>query len=322
MHIKKINTTIKELTSQTKKPKIILGLSGGPDSVFLFHILNALKKENKIELIAAHLNHGWRNESDKDEKFCQKLCSENNIKFLSTHANQLKINFKQNGSKEEFGRKLRQHFFVKSLKKENANFIALAHHLQDQQETFFWRIIRGTSLSGLGCMKEKNGFYIRPLLKINKKDILEYLTKNEFKYKEDKSNLSDNFLRNKIRKYVLTALEKSDPRFNKKFQDTLSNLQEEEKFLTKLTQKNFQETFTQQKDCLSGNLKTFLDNDLVIQKRLIIQWLCNEKVKFENSSSLIKEIIRFLDSPRGGAHKIYPHLIIRKKEKKFWLEKI
>ena len=315
MIFKTIENNIKHILSS--KPKILLGFSGGPDSVFLFYFLKKLHEDNKIELICTHLDHGWRKESFEDVKYCSNLCKKYKIALITGHAKDLCLNLKFNGSQEEIGRKLRRHFFEQTLKEQNANFIALAHHLQDQQETFFWRIIRGTTLSGLTCMKQINSPYIRPILNISKQEILEYLTTNKIDYLQDSTNLSDKYLRNRIRKNVLPAMQKCDERFNQKFESTLKHLQEEDDFLQKLTQQAFETVFTEKK----GNLKDFLELDLVLQKRLIIFWLTQENVQFTPSENYLNEILRFLKNPRGGSHKLSTSWKLFKKKNLFGIEK-
>ncbi len=294
--------------------KIVLGLSGGPDSVFLFHILKKLHVANKLELVCVHLNHGWREEAIKDELFCKTLCEKYNIKLITEHAKNLP-NIKHNGSKEEVGRKLRRNFFEFILKQENANLIALAHHADDQQETFFIRLLRGTTLNGLTCMKEIDGHYIRPLLDTKKQNILDYLHYNNLNYVIDESNNSEKFLRNRIRKNILPTIKASDNRFDKKFSDTLKHLQEEELFLVKLTEQYFDTIFSDNK----GNIKTFNSLDPIIQRRVLIKWLCNEGVSFIPSSSYLEELIRFISSERGGSHIIHTDWKISKKQNWFWL---
>ena len=155
--------------------------------MFLLHVLNFIQKQNtqlnkilktnnpQIKIIATHLDHQWRAESWRDVEFCAQLCQNLEIEFIARKAEELNLEIKFNGSKEELGRKMRRALFAQILKEKNADFIALAHHLQDQQETFFLRLLRGSSLSGLCCMQEIDGNYIRPLLGIDKKDIFEYL---------------------------------------------------------------------------------------------------------------------------------------------------
>ncbi|MCK4651143.1 tRNA lysidine(34) synthetase TilS [Candidatus Babeliales bacterium] len=322
MLLKKIEENIKHIINN--KPKILLGLSGGPDSVFLFHFLKNLHEKEKIKLICAHLDHGWRSESAQELKFCVELCKKYKINVFTEHSKNLCLNFKFNGSKEELGRKLRRYFLEKIFKNQNADLIALAHHLQDQQETFIFRIIRGCSLDGMSCMKLINTPYFRPLLNINKQQILDYLN-NKIEYLTDKTNFSDNFLRNRIRKYVLPELQKCDSRFDQKFESSIKNLQQENEFLKNLTQEIYQKTFKEKsfdKNKKSiGDLKEFLMLDQVLQKRIIIYWLVKENLKFNPSKNYFDEILKFLKSEHGGSHNLSKNWALHKKQNKFWIEK-
>lgn len=308
------------------KPKIILGLSGGPDSVFLFYFLKELHEKNKITLICAHLDHEWRTNSIDDVKFCDNLCKKYKIDFHFGKATKLSLNLKFNGSKEDIGRKLRRHFFENLLKNENANYIALAQHQQDQQETFIWRIIRGSSLSGLTCMKKINLPYIRPLLNTSKNEILEYLEKNKIEYLNDHTNESDLFLRNRIRKYVIPEIEKCDSRFSKKLETTLENLQEEDLFLNKLAHKEFETVFKllkkDDKNILVGNLKGFLSLDPILQKRVLIKFFIEENVGFTPSQNFLNEALRFLKNPNGGTHQLGQNWKIHKLKQQFWISSL
>jgi len=309
-------------------PKILLGLSGGPDSVFLLHVLQRLAGVKKIELWAAHLDHEWRPESSQDTLFCQELCDRIGVKFIAQQASNLNLDYKFNGSQEELGRKMRRLFFETLVQEHNFDFIALAHHLQDQQETFFIRLVRGTTLSGLTCMKPIDSLYLRPLLSINKQDMLDYLDHNNIAYLQDPTNTSDDYLRNRIRKTIIPALTLCDERFNQKFETTLHALQEENEFLERLTQKTFCEIFVLNPETqkLMGNLRLFRSLDPVMQKRVLLQFLIQvltqEKVSFSPSSGYIQEILRFLMSERGGSHHLGTTWKLSKQQQTFWIEKL
>ena len=305
------------------QPKIVLGLSGGPDSIFLLHILAELKNEGSIELVATHLDHQWRAESADDVEFCQQICTKLNIKLIAAKASDLNLDFKFNGSKEELGRRLRRKLFETVLQNEQANFIALAHHAQDQQETFFMRLIRGTTLSGLHCMEMVDGKYLRPLLDINKTEILDFLNKNEIAYLTDSTNASDDYLRNRIRKYVLPALKQCDDRFELKFKSTLDQIKLEDDFLKQLTSQEFEHIFDLniQNNILVGKLDRFNQLDVVLQRRIILHWLIKEKIKFSLSSSYLDEVLKFLNSKNGGQHKLSGSWQLCKKSNSFYLAK-
>lgn len=217
---------------------IIVGLSGGPDSVFLLHFLAALQKELSLKLIVAHLNHEWRPEADQEEQLCRDIAHTLGLQYITSKISQLNLPFKINGSKEEYARKIRRYFFEQLVQEHNANSIALAHHLQDQEETFFIRLIRGSSLTGLTAINPRSGLYIRPLLETSKHEIIDWLHAHNNAYAIDSSNTSDLFLRNRIRSHVIPALQQCDDRFNQNFLTTLNRLKQTEIFL-KHDEKNF-----------------------------------------------------------------------------------
>jgi len=301
---------------------IIIGLSGGPDSVFLLHMLVALRAEYNLTLIAAHLNHEWRKEADEEEALCAQIAQQHAIPFFSAKISQLKHTIKQSGSKEEYARKIRRFFLEKVLHERHAQHIALGHHAQDQQETFFIRLIRGTSLTGLTSMKPKHGLYIRPLLETNKNDILAWLTTHNISYAIDSSNESSDFLRNRIRSSVLPALHECDKRFDANFLSTLQHLQEDDEYLMRITHQLFDTITTVINNNRSIDLKKFFAADKALYYRLIIHWFITEKVPFQPTQTFLDEIIRFLESPRGGTHTLHASWRIVKKQQHARIEHI
>lgn len=286
--------------------RVVLGLSGGPDSVFLLHALLPLHQSGHINLIAAHLDHGWRAESQNDVDFCQRLAAQHGVRFVAEHARNLSPRKKFNGSQEELGRTLRRQFFERLADEHGSALIALAHHLQDQQETFFLRLVRGSSLSGLTCMKIKNGRYIRPLLETAKADILAYLHQNQISYLVDSTNDSHAFLRNRIRHIALPALEKCDQRFNANFTATLHKLQETEQFLETLTRSSLESAVQKIDDQWHLHLPTFFSFHPIMQHRVLVAWLCHAQATFTPSESFFDEIIRFLRQPTTASHSLHP----------------
>ena len=294
--------------------KLVVGLSGGPDSVFLLYFLASLREKYNISLIAAHLNHEWRPQADQEQKDCEIIAKHVNIPFVSAKRSELSFPFKQNGSQEEYGRKMRRYFFENILREHNADTIALAHHLQDQEETFFIRLIRGSSLTGLTAMKPKHGFYIRPLLETHKSDMLAWLHNNNIAYATDVTNESPDYLRNRIRMNVLPALRECDDRFETNFLTTLNRLKITEEFLEKLTQKTFNEVSYIQDNQRYINIAEFLNVDEPLRSRILMYWLIMEKVSFPITQAFIEEIMRFLQSPQGGTHTLHEAWSIVKKQ--------
>lgn len=294
---------------------IILGLSGGPDSVFLLHVLSKYKHS---KIIAAHLDHEWRPDSSRDVFFCKDMAHSLDIPCISRKLSDLGLSFKFNGSQEEIGRKARRHFFQTLREEHNATHIALAHHAQDQQETFFIRLLRGSSLTGLTGMYPQDGFYIRPLLPIDKKDILAYLHEHSIPYITDPSNSSDSYLRNRIRMQVIPALHSADARFDGNFLTTITRLQETEDYLQKHTEEVFVSMVSTQTEHVLVHIPTFLALHPIMRHRIVLHWLCLEKVPFPCTESFFNEMIRFLETIESKEHQIHPSwILVKKKELAF-----
>lgn len=289
---------------------IIVGLSGGPDSVFLLHYLASLRQELNLTLIAAHLDHGWRAESAQDAQFCQELADSYQIPLIVRSLKDAPADFKFNGSKEELGRKARRAFFEQVAQEHHAQAIALAHHADDQMETFIMRLIRGASLTGLAGIKSKDGLYIRPLLSVSKNEILDYLHENNILYVIDASNQSDEYLRNRIRNSVIPALKTCDNRFEKNFAATHAKLVETEEFLQELCAAQLQEMSDENK---SLNIRKLLALHSAIRNRVLINWLIAHKVPFTPSQGLLDEIVRFLENTKAHRHTLYEKWQLAKK---------
>lgn len=300
---------------------IVVGLSGGPDSVFLLHFLASLQQEYNLKLIAAHLNHEWRKEADQEQQDCATLAHTLNIPFVTAKRSELSTTFTHNGSQEEYGRNMRRYFFEKVLREHNADSIALAHHAQDQEETFFIRLIRGSSLTGLTAIKPQHGAYIRPLLETNKPEILTWLHKNNIPYATDATNDSEDYLRNRIRMNVLPALRLCDNRFAANFITTLNRLQSTEQFLENLTIKTFAEISRIENNQRIINIPQFLALDEILRTRILMHWLITENIPFPSTQAFLDEIIRFLQHKNGGTHAAHQKWSIVKKQKNTFLMK-
>ncbi len=305
---KKIEDFVKKENLISPESTIIIGLSGGPDSVFLLYFLNSLASKLNLSLIAAHLNHEWRDDAWQDELFCKNLCKELGVKFVSKKASEIELQKKYNGSKEELGRILRRAFFEKLKKDYSAQLIALAHHKDDQIETFFIRLIRGATISGLSSIRAKQGDYIRPLLQITKYEIINYLEDNNIKYLTDPTNVSNIFLRNRIRNILIPALNSCDKRAENGVFKTVCSLQKTENFIEKYGQSEFNKIFEANK----LDLKKLFSLDDFIQERVIIIWLLHEKVPFVPTEAFFKEIKKFLLSVKSQKHSLHTNWYIHK----------
>ena len=204
---------------------IVVGFSGGPDSVFLVEMLKKLQHFFNFKIYLVHINHLLRGEdADSDENFSFEYAKKNNLEIFIKRIPVKEIAKEVGKTLEEVGREERYKFFSEIYEKVGATKIATAHNKDDQIETFLFRLIRGTSLQGLEGIKIKNNNIIRPISEIYKKDILKYLNKNEIQYKIDKTNFENEFTRNSIRLDLIPFIEE---RYNIKFKDKIFSLIEE-----------------------------------------------------------------------------------------------
>lgn len=208
-----------------KGDKVIVALSGGPDSMCLIHILKELQERYKIKLYAAHVNHCLRGaEADADEEYVREFCKKANIDFYSKRIDINEVARITNSSTETAGREARYAFFNELKEKLGANLIALAHNFNDQAETILMRIFRGTGMEGLrGIRPVRDGIYIRPILILTREEIEEYCEFNNLKPRIDKSNFENIYNRNKIRLELIPFLKEN---FNKDILNTINRLSE------------------------------------------------------------------------------------------------
>ena len=281
---------------------IIVGFSGGPDSIYLLEKLCKMQHEFNLTIIAAHLDHEWRVESAKDALWCQNYCNQKQIPFVSKKISELALEKPSTGSQEAAARIYRR-FFLQSIAQDYPHaLIALGHHRDDQIETFFIRLARGTTVAGLGCMKQQSENYIRPLLEISKKEILGFLKQQNIPFLIDSTNINQAFLRNHIRAKLTSQLDEIDSRFIKNIEKTITHLQQTYKTFQDLV-KSEQEKITQ-----NGHILTeeFLKLQDPIKHEIISKMFIKERCEVTQSNSLFKEIIRFLQNGKQQKHLVHP----------------
>jgi tRNA(Ile)-lysidine synthase len=220
-----VKNTIKKYGLLQKYETILIGISGGPDSVCLLYILNSLKQDLKLKLHAVHIDHMLRKDSKKDLEYVQDLCNRLKIPLKSARINVQSL--AQKGSLEEAARNVRLDFFFKTAKVIKADAVALGHNLDDQAETVLMRILRGSGLAGLsGILPKRNilGFQvIRPLIEVKRREIETFLKKRRIKARIDSTNSEDIYFRNRIRHKLLPLLEKE---YNGNIKELLANMAE------------------------------------------------------------------------------------------------
>ena len=211
LNIDTLSHFIKDNNLIEKGDRIVLGVSGGADSICLLHILNELKKALEIRLFVVHINHGIRGEeASRDENYVREFCKKLNVEFFSFHYNIPKVADMLKISEEEAGRKARYESFenvskdISKIEKIDISKIkiAVAHNKNDTAETMLHNLTRGSGISGLKGILAKNGRIIRPLLSFTRDEIEEYLDKNKIKYMTDSTNLENEYTRNILRTFI------------------------------------------------------------------------------------------------------------------------
>lgn len=296
-----------------KQSTLVIGFSGGPDSVYLIEKLYTLRSTHQIKIVAAHLDHEWRTNSAKDTEWCKKYCEQKNIDFVSAKISEFSFSTPKTGSKEATARLYRRFFLESVAKKYTNNFITLGHHRDDQIETFFIRLARGTTLAGIGCIKAKDGKYIRPLLTTSKKEIVTFLNEKNIEFLVDPTNTDQTILRNHIRAKLIPELQTIDSRFVKNIERTITQLQNSYQAFESITEKIYTEMIE------NGFIKTkqFLTLPSSIKNEIISKILISTGCKVTQSNNLFNEIVRFLENKKSKEHLLHPTCKIRKNETGF-----
>ena len=205
--INKVKKYIEDNRLFERGAHIITALSGGADSVCLFRILVSLREEYNLNLYAVHVNHGIRGEeADRDEEYSKALADKYGVPFKTYYYDIPALSIQWKMTEEEAGRKARYEAFEKECIERNADFIAVAHHMNDQAETLLFRMCRGTGIKGLCGIPSKRDNIIRPLLCISRQQIEEYLSRINQEYVTDSTNENSDYDRNRIRSSVVPGL--------------------------------------------------------------------------------------------------------------------
>lgn len=216
---------IEEKNLFTLKGKNLLAISGGVDSVVLFHLL----KDSEVPFAAAHCNFKLRGkDSDKDERFVRDLCKAHHVEFF-TKSFDTEVFAKQNGiSIQMAARELRYSWFAQLVSEHRFNSVCTAHHADDNIETVLLNLSRGTGIAGLTGISLQKGKLVRPLLFATKKEIKSYAKQNDIDFRKDKSNSYEYYKRNFIRKKIVPLFEKLNPSFISTLNNSVRNFQEAE----------------------------------------------------------------------------------------------
>lgn len=251
-----------------KEKRLLLATSGGIDSMVLVHLLHQLK----YDFAVAHCNFQLRNsESDTDEFFVKSFCDEEKIEAFIQKFETKKFASDYNLSIQLAARKLRYDWFYELLEQENFDYILTAHHLDDSLETFLINLSRGTGLDGLTGIPNQNDKIIRPLLVFSRNEIETFANENAILWREDSSNASDKYLRNKLRHDVVPILKELNPSFLSSFEKTVENLKQSQSMVDDASKLVYKIVVEENENELKINLKELLK--LPNYNAYLYQWL-------------------------------------------------
>lgn len=295
--LNKVKETIEKYNLIDKDDKIVVAVSGGPDSISLLDILYKLN----YNICVAHVNHGLRENAIIDQKFVEDFCNKRNIPCF---VKQIKLKeLKVKMTLEEAGRKERYDFFYEIMKNQKCNKIATAHNSNDNAETVIMNIIRGSGVSGLKGIEPIRDNVIRPLIEITRKEIEAYCKENKLNPRHDESNDEDIYTRNKVRLKVIPYIEEN---INSNVVNNINRLSsivlEEEKYIEKEAEKAYNECLIASEENRNVyNLKKFNSLDIVIKKRLIKKFIINLLGNAKDIEKIhIDDIVKLCDKNIGG----------------------
>ena len=302
---KKVIDTIKKYNLIESGDKIVLAVSGGPDSICMLDIFIEIRKSFEqigcdfnpeplasFGIVVAHVNHMIRKDAKDDEIYVKNYCEKNNIDFYSKSIDVGKLANNNKIGTEEAGRMVRYEFFDEILEKTNSNKIAIAHNKNDNAETIIMNAIRGSGVSGLKGIEAKRGKYIRPLIKCERTEIEEYCKERKLDPRIDRTNFENEYTRNKIRNIVIPYIEQE---FNPNIIETLNRLSdlviEEETYINRQVKNVYNNILIEES---VEDLKNAKSPEIVLDLRKF-----NNEEKVIKSRILLYTITRLLGSSKG-----------------------
>ena len=282
--------------------KILIGLSGGPDSVCLLHVLNNLEDTFMLNLHAVYINHGLRpDETDMEIEFCKNLCESLNVPFITKSIDVQSYAEKQKMNRQEAARQLRYSTFEEIVYEINAHRVALGHTANDQAETLLMRLFRGSGPTGLSGIPPVRGNIIRPLIEIERKEIEKFLDDGKINFIVDSSNLKKNYLRNKIRLSLIPMLKEFNPNIIESLSRTAAIFREEEKYFEVIVAKTMMKLISRKSDT---RIELFLAPLEIMNKvimRKVLRKAMEETKRLRGISFLhIEDMIELIQNGKPG----------------------
>lgn len=305
-----VTNTIKKYNLINDGDRLVLGVSGGPDSICMLDVLNRIKNDSKVnikfDMVVAHVNHMIREEAIDDEKFVKNFCEKIGIPFYSKSIDVQKIANNNKIGTEEAGRNARYEFFDEILKLTNANKVAIAHNKNDKAETILMNALRGSGIAGLrGIEPIKDGKYIRPLIECERIEIEEYCKQREIEPRIDRTNFENVYTRNKIRNIVIPFIKQE---FNPNIVETLNRLaeliKEDDEYINKIVRQKYLDMLVKEEEKqIILDLKKFNKEEKVIKSRVLLYTIIK---LFDSTKGIekihIEDIIKLCENNIGNKY--------------------
>lgn len=324
--LKKVEAYIKQYHMIEEGDRIVLGVSGGADSISLFFVMLELCKKYNIEMVVVHVNHGIRGEeAAADERYVISLCEQHGILFECIHADVRGLAKSERMSEEEAGRNVRYEAFKNVAERYACNKIAVAHNLNDVSETVLLNLFRGTGMKGLAGIEPVRGNLIRPLLSVRRSEIEDYLKKRGIPYQQDATNFEEDYTRNKIRLNIIPYAEKEiNERASEHIANSAGILSEAGAFIDSEAEKLYKRTVSDSEGGCEIDITPFEQAPAILKKEVIRKVLFRVAGKQKDIEMTHVEMVQELfvrgagkkaDLPYGmEAVNQYQKVVVKKKE--------
>jgi tRNA(Ile)-lysidine synthase len=305
----KIKRIIEKYFMLSGRERVLIALSGGPDSVCLLHILKKLQEEFRLDLQSLYVDHGLRpGEAVREIEFCKDLCAKFNLPFLTKkidvkfYAREKKLNI------QEAARELRYRAFEETARELNTEKIALGHTADDQAETLLMRLLRGTGPAGLSGIPPVRGKFIRPLIEVQRREIEQYLGEEKIDFIVDSSNLKRDYLRNDIRLSLMPRIKEINPNIVDTLSRTASIFREEERYFEILVAKTLMKLISRK---TNSRIELFLSPLAALEKivlRRTLRRAIDETAGLRGINFIhIEDIIELVKKGKPGDRLYLPH---------------
>jgi tRNA(Ile)-lysidine synthase len=303
-----VTGTIQKYSMLAGGETVLTGLSGGPDSVCLLHVLHALKSRFSLSIHAVYVDHGLRPEETTGEtEFCKKICSNLSVPFYTKVIDVKNYAVQHGMNKQEAARELRYRAFEETAFETKAQKVALGHIADDQAETLLMRLFRGAGSTGLAGIPPVRKFIIRPLIERERKEIEEFLHRKDIAFVVDSSNLRETYVRNRIRLSLIPAIKGFNPDIIKTLSKTAELLGEEDKYFAFIVTKTLMKLISRKTD---SRVELFLAPleamDKVIMRR-VLRRVIDETSGLRGISFIhIEDIVELVKTGKPGDRTYLP----------------